>query len=151
MILTMGMRWPLASMTRLITGEITATETSLCTTAERRGLWPGSVPSIRSGLSLRMIIIISVNIRTPIIEETESTVERELLSRDQSRRFRMSDGVQVTLNIAFCVLFSSVRSSWSNNAFLSVFQALNFLYSSSNIQAIFSALLALMLNQKDRA
>ena len=98
-----------------------------------------------------MIIIISVNIRTPIIEETESTVERELLSRDQSRRFRMSDGVQVTLNIAFCVLFSSVRSSWSNNAFLSVFQALNFLYSSSNIQAIFSALLALMLNQKDRA
>ena len=34
--------------------------------------------------------------RTPIIEETESTVERELLSRDQSRRFRMSDSVQVS-------------------------------------------------------
>ena len=39
-----------------------------------------------------MIIII---IRTPIMEETESTVERELLSRDQSRRFKMTDSVQV--------------------------------------------------------
>ena len=33
-------------------------------------------------------------IRTPIIEETESTVERELMSRDQSRRFRRSDSAQ---------------------------------------------------------
>ena len=34
-------------------------------------------------------------IRTPIIEETDSIVERELMSRDQSRRFRRrSDSVQ---------------------------------------------------------
>ena len=33
-------------------------------------------------------------IRTPIIEETESTVERELMSRDQSRRVRGVESVQ---------------------------------------------------------
>lgn len=44
-------------------------------------------------------MIIIIIIRTPIIEETESTVERELLSRDQSRRFRMSDSVQVRVEM----------------------------------------------------
>ena len=51
-----------------------------------------------------IIIIIIIFVRTPIIEETESTVERELLSRDQSRRFRMSDSVQV-ISLEGCFQF----------------------------------------------
>ena len=46
-----------------------------------------------------IIILIFKIFRTPIIEETESTIERELLSRDQSRRFRMSDSVQVMFSV----------------------------------------------------
>ena len=67
---------------------------------------------------------IIINIRTPIIEETESTVERELLSRDQSRRFRMSDSVQV--------IFSSfgLRQELKESRFLSVCLSSSHLFSS---------------------